>query len=129
MPLVKQSIFKEYYKSCEEIKQKADACHNSYFDEDGNYNCCNDVFTDFFYDVDDIYDDARKLKNKLENLLEISEQKTIASIERCKECIADMRYVIDACKRDFREVYDLLNGNFSAIEEETFKNYKIFQEI
>lgn len=37
--------------------------------------------------------------------------------------------VIDACKRDFREVYDLLNGNFSAIEEETFKNYKIFQEI
>lgn len=129
MPLVKQGKFKEYYNSCEKIKKKLEKYHSLYFDENDYYNCNKEIFSEFFYDVDDIYIEALSLKTKLEDLIKISEQKTEDSIERCNNYIADMEHVIEECKSDFKKIYDSFNGNFSDLEMETLKNYKIYHEI
>lgn len=129
MPLVKQGKFKEYYNKCEEIKYNAEKCHNQHFDEDGNYNLFDDVFSGYFYFVDNIYREAFSMKTKLENLLEISEQKTDKSVERCVRYIEDMSEVIRLCIEDFKRVYDSFHNGFSDMERDTFQNYAIYKDI
>lgn len=129
MPLVKQGKFREYYDQCEKIKEMEQDCHNQYFDENGCYECAYDVFSEFFYSVDDVYKEAVELKAKVESLLEIAEQKTEESIGRCEQCVNDLEDVIRSCLSDFRSVYDLYNHDFSDVELETFQNYRIYKEI
>ena len=129
MPLVKQGKFREYYNKCEDIKNKAEECHNQYFNKYGYYNYFGDPFTGYFYIVDDIYKEAILMKNKLESLLEIAEQKTDKSVKKCENYIKDMNEVINLCVKDFRSVYDSYNNGFNDMEKDTFPNYDIYKEI
>lgn len=129
MPLVKQGKFKKYYNKCEEIKNNAEKCHYQHFEEDGNCKLFEDVFSGYFYVVDDIYREALSMKTKLENLLEISEQKTDKSVNKCAGYIEDMREVIRLCVDDFKRVHDSFHNDFSDMERDTFQNYAIYKEI
>lgn len=129
MPLVKQGKFNEYYIKCKEVIEDAERCHNQYFDEYDFYNCGYDPFSEFFYDVDNVYREAVSIKTKLENLLEIAEQKTDASIDKCEKYIIELDEVIYSCIQDFKTVYDMYNGDFTPVEMDTFQNYKIYREI
>lgn len=129
MPLVKQGKFREYYNKCEEIVNEAQKCHDENFSEDGYYDGDEYVFSGYFYEVDFIYCEAVKLKTRLESLLEVSEQKTKKSIEKCEKSIKDLDQAIDMCIEDFRSVYDSFNNDFSDMERDTFGNYEIYKVI
>lgn len=129
VPLVKQGKFREYYSRCESVKKMSEQCHNRYFDEYRNYDCMYDVFSEFFYSVDEVYCEAQEVKNGLESLIEFSEQKSQESVEKCKSHIKEMEDVINQCIYDFKRVYDSYNNDFSDAERDTFPNYKIYKEI
>lgn len=129
MPLVKQGKFAEYYNNSESIVEKFKLCHNNNFDEWGNFIVDLDPFSNYFYEVDYIYKDAVELLSKLKSLLEVSETKTKNSVKRCNECIYAIELVISNCIQDFRTVYDLYQGDFTLLEQDSFQNYDIYKEI
>lgn len=129
MPLVKQGKFKEYYDKCNKIKEDVGTCHNKYFSKNGDFKCKYEPFSEFFYAIDAIYCEARLIKGKLEGLVEISEQKTSESIEKCNKYIKEMEKVISLCIDDFITVYDLYDNNFTDMEKNTLPNFEIYKEI
>ena len=129
MPLVKQGKYKEYYDKCKSIREKNELCHYHYFGKDGNYNSNYEVFSDFFYSVDEIYKEAIATKRGLEGLIEFSEQKTEKSIKKCEDCISEMESVINNCIDDFKLVYDYFGNDFTDAERDTLENFEIMKEI
>lgn len=129
MSLTKQGKFKEYYQKVEKIKIEYYNCHNKYFDENNYYNYGYDAFSSFFYEIDEVYQDACDVKVKLKSLLELAEIKTDKSLAKINEYIAQMETIKYNCISDFKNVYDVFNNDLSDMERNTLCNYNIAVEL
>lgn len=125
MPLVNQGKFQMYYNEKENILDDYDRMHQEYFPNDC-YNPAFDVFSEFFYYVDFVFNNACRCKTNIQGLINSAEIKTAKSVEKLQSALVELDGVMNNCINDFQSVYDICKkSGFTKLENESFGNYNI----
>ena len=125
MPLAGQGNFQRCYNEKNQIVAAYEEMHQKYF-PDGFYNPGFDVFSDFFYDVDIVFDRALTCKNNIQAIMNVAEIKTKESMEKLQNAFLELDTVLKNCVADFQMIYNIRKKDgFTPLENDSFGNYKI----
>ena len=89
----------------------------------GNYEAAFDPFSDFFYEIDSIFQRSESCKNEIRVILNCTEIKLNQSFN-------ELQIVSNNCINHFQSIYDSIKyDGFTYLENETFNNYSIMSHI
>ena len=129
MPLVAQGSFQRLYNEKDNICIEYQAMLRKYF-PNGNYEAAFDSFSDFFYEIDSIFQRSESCKNEIRVILNRTEIKTLESREKLNQSLNELQIVSNNCINHFQSIYDSIKyDGFTYLENETFNNYSIISYI
>lgn len=129
MPLVAQGSFQRLYNEKDNICIEYQAMLRKYF-PNGNYEAAFDSFSDFFYEIDSIFQRSESCKNEIRVILNRTEIKTLESKEKLNQSFNELQIVSNNCINHFQSIYDSIKyDGFTYLENETFNNYSIISYI
>ena len=129
MPLVAQGSFQRLYNEKDNICIEYQAMLRKYF-PNGNYEAAFDPFSDFFYEIDFIFQRSESCKNEIRVILNRTKIKTLESREKLNQSLNELQIVSNNCIKHFQAIYNSIkNDGFTNLENETFNNYSIMSYI
>ena len=129
MPLVAQGSFQRLYNEKDDICIEYQAMLRKFF-PNGNYETAFDPFSDFFYEIDSIFQRSESCKNEIRVILNRTEIKTLESKEKLNQSFNELQIVSNNCINHFQSIYDSIKyDGFTYLENETFNNYSIISYI
>lgn len=129
MPLVEQGSFQRLYNEKANICIEYQSMLRKFF-PNGNYEAAFDPFSDFFYEIDSIFQRSESCKNEIRVILNCTEIKTLESKEKLNQSFNELQIVSNNCINHFQSIYDSIKyDGFTYLENETFNNYSIVSHI